>query len=83
MDVDEGATAGVTQPSAIHIPDPGYTLKGNNVFPNILTKEQLNHLVRYLSPSKEKAGLLALTLQKNNLLDENVRISYSRKRILI
>ena len=75
MDVDEGAI-GIPGHSA----DPDYTYEGRILDPKKFTQGDLNDLVRDLSLSKEKAELLASRLNERNLLENNVHISYYRKR---
>ena len=55
--------------------DPGDKLK-----PILFSQEKLNDLIRDQALSKQKAELLALRLQENNLLQKDVLVSHYRKR---
>ena len=48
--------------------------------PILFDQSELNDLIRDLNLSKDKAKLLGSRLKKNNLLNENVRISYGIRK---
>lgn len=56
--------------------DPDYRYKGTHLKPKLLSRDQLNNLVRNLGLSKEKSELLASRLRENNLLEHNVEVSF-------
>lgn len=49
MNGDGGSSDGVPVSSVLHIPNLVYTLEGRNFDSKLLTQEQSNDLVRYLS----------------------------------
>ena len=54
-------------------------LKHSKKNPILFDQAELNYLIRDLNLSKDKAEFLGSQLKENNLLNENVRISYRNR----
>ena len=60
--------------------DPEYNYTCTDSEPKLFNQKKLHDLIRDLNLSKEKSEILASRLKENNLLGEDVKISYYRKR---